>query len=57
MVNDGLFYDFLEYFMAIWYNLLPFGIVCDHLLYLSQFGMFGPRKIRQPWFWYILEAL
>jgi hypothetical protein len=32
MVNVGTFYDQLEYFKAIWYNLLPLGIVCDHLL-------------------------
>jgi hypothetical protein len=35
--------------MAIWYNLWPFEIVCGHLYYFSQFGMFGPRKIWQPW--------
>jgi hypothetical protein len=34
--------------MAICYNLWPFGIVCVHLVYFSQFGMFGPRKIWQP---------
>jgi hypothetical protein len=45
----GIFYDHLEYFMAIWYNLWPFGIVCDNLVYFTQFGMFGPRKIWQPW--------
>jgi hypothetical protein len=47
----------LVYLMTIW-NILwpfgiiyicPFGIVCGHLLYFSQFGMFGPRKIWQPW--------
>jgi hypothetical protein len=32
MSNVGIFYDHLEYFMAIWYNLWPFGIVCGHLL-------------------------
>jgi hypothetical protein len=48
MVNFGIIYDHLEYFMAIWYNLWPFGIVCGNLLYFSQFGMFGPRKIWQP---------
>jgi hypothetical protein len=31
----------LVYFMVIWYNLWPFGIVCGHLLYFFQFGMFG----------------
>jgi hypothetical protein len=35
MVNVGIFYDHLEYFMAISYNLRPFGIVCGHLLYFS----------------------
>jgi hypothetical protein len=48
MVNVGIFYDHLEYFMAIWYNLWLFGIVCGNLLYFSRFGMFGPRKIWQP---------
>jgi hypothetical protein len=42
-------FDHFEYFMAIWYNLWPFGIVCGHLLNFSQFGMFGPREIWQPW--------
>jgi hypothetical protein len=43
------------YFMTIWNNLRPFGIiygnngiVCGHLVYFSHFGMFGPRKIWQP---------
>jgi hypothetical protein len=49
MVNVGIFYVNLEYFMTIWYNLWPFGIVCGHLLHFYQFGMFGPRKIWQPW--------
>jgi hypothetical protein len=49
MVNVGIFYDHLQHFMAIWYNLWPFGIVCGHLLYFPQFGMFGPRKVWQPW--------
>jgi hypothetical protein len=34
MVNVGIFYDHFEYFMAIWYNLWPFGIVCGHLLHI-----------------------
>jgi hypothetical protein len=38
----------LEYFSAIWYNLWPFGTVCGQLVYLSRFGMFGPRNIWQP---------
>jgi hypothetical protein len=36
-------------FSVIWYNLWPFGIVCIHFVYFSRFGMFGPRKIWQPW--------
>jgi hypothetical protein len=35
--------------MVIWNNLWPLHIVCGHLLYFSQFGMLGPRKIWQPW--------
>jgi hypothetical protein len=46
--NDVIFYDHLEYFTAIWYNLHPFGIVCCHLAYIFRFGMFGLRKIWQP---------
>jgi hypothetical protein len=58
----GIFYDHSEYFTNIWniYDQLgifygrllqfwPFGIVCCHLVYSSCFGMFGPRKIWQPW--------
>jgi hypothetical protein len=44
MISVGIFYDHLEYFMAIWYNLWPFGKICRHLLYFSQFGMFRPNK-------------
>jgi hypothetical protein len=32
MENVYIFYDHLEYFMAIWYNLCQFGIVCGHLV-------------------------
>jgi hypothetical protein len=48
MENVGMFYDHCEYFTAIWYNLRPFGLVCGHLVYFSQFGMFGLRKLWQP---------
>jgi hypothetical protein len=34
---------------AIFYNVWPFGIVCGHLVYFSQFGMLVPRKIWQHW--------
>jgi hypothetical protein len=34
MLNFGICYDHLEYFMAIWYNSWPFGTVCGLLLYI-----------------------
>jgi hypothetical protein len=43
------FMIFLECFTDIWYNLWPFGIVCGHLIYFLRVGIFGPRKIWQPW--------
>jgi hypothetical protein len=49
MENVCIFYDHLEYFTAIWYILWTFGMICGHLVYFSRFGMFGPRKIWQPW--------
>jgi hypothetical protein len=39
----------LEYFTAIGYILWKFGIVCGHLVIFSVFGLFGRRKIWQPW--------
>jgi hypothetical protein len=57
MVNVGIFYDHLEYFMALWYNLWPSGIVCGHLLYFSRFGIFGPRKSGNPCLGIIIHAL
>jgi hypothetical protein len=47
--NVGIFYDHLIYFTAKLYILCPFGIVCVHVVYFSRLGMFGPRKIWQPW--------
>jgi hypothetical protein len=49
VVNVGVFYDHLEYLMAIWYNLWPFGIVCVHLVHFFQFWYHVPRKLWQPW--------
>jgi hypothetical protein len=49
MENVAIFYNHLEYFMAIWHNVWQFGIVCGHWVYFSHFGMFGPRQIWQPW--------
>jgi hypothetical protein len=47
METVGIYYDHLEYFTAILYNLWPFVINCGHLVYYFHFGMFGPRKIWQ----------
>jgi hypothetical protein len=44
MENVGIFYDRLEYFTDIWYNLWPFCIARGHLVYFSKFGMFGLGK-------------
>jgi hypothetical protein len=50
MVNVGIFYDYLAYFMAIGYNLWPFWYsLLSFVIFFPKFGMFGPRKIRQPW--------
>jgi hypothetical protein len=35
-------------FWSFWNNLLPFGIICGHLVYFSRFGMSGQRIIWQP---------
>jgi hypothetical protein len=37
MENVGIFYDHLEYFTAIWYNLWLFGVSCGHLVYFFPF--------------------
>jgi ABC-type spermidine/putrescine transport system permease subunit II len=44
MVNVGIFYDHLEYFTPIWYNLGPIGIVCGHLEYFSPFWYVWTKK-------------
>jgi hypothetical protein len=48
MANVGLFYDHLEYFMAIWYNFWPLGIVCGQLLYFSNLECLGQEKSGNP---------
>jgi hypothetical protein len=42
--NGAIFYDQFKYFAAIWYILWQFGIVCSHLVYFSDLGMFGQEK-------------
>jgi hypothetical protein len=49
MKNVRIFYEHSEQFTAVWYILRSFGTVCVHLVYFSHFGMFGTRKIWQPW--------
>jgi hypothetical protein len=56
MDNLGIFYDHLVSFTAIGNILWPFGIFYGHLVYFSYFGMFGPRKIWQPWGMYVQEG-
>jgi hypothetical protein len=53
--NLGIFLGALEwkmlaYFTAVRYKLWPFGILYGRLVTLFCFGIFGPRKIWQPWF-------
>jgi hypothetical protein len=50
MEKVNIYYDHWEYlwpFGITYGRLLP--IVCGHLVYFPHFGMFGPRKIWQPW--------
>jgi ABC-type spermidine/putrescine transport system permease subunit II len=47
MENLGIFYDNLVYFTAIGNSLGPVGIFCGHLVYISPFWYFVPRKIWQ----------
>jgi hypothetical protein len=48
MVNVGIFYGHLEYFMAIWYNLWPVGIVCGHLLFFPNLECLGKENSGNP---------
>jgi hypothetical protein len=48
MVNVGTFDDHLEYFMAIWYNLWPFGIVFGHLVYFPNLACLDHEKSGNP---------
>jgi hypothetical protein len=44
------FYSYVEYFTATLYNVWRlFGIDCDQMVYFPRCGMFGTRKIWQPW--------
>jgi hypothetical protein len=49
MDNVGIFYDQLEFFTAVWYILLPFGIVCVLIWYIFfRLGMSGSKKSGNP---------
>jgi hypothetical protein len=48
MENVGIFYDRLEYFTAIWYNLWPFGIAYNHLVYFPNLVCLGQEKSGNP---------
>jgi hypothetical protein len=45
MGNVVILYDHLEYFTANWYNLLPFGIFCGHLVYFLRFGIWTKKNL------------
>jgi hypothetical protein len=49
MADVDIFYGPSDYFTAIWYILLPFGIFYGYLVYVSPFWYAVPRKIWQPW--------
>jgi hypothetical protein len=46
--NLGILYEHLVYLTSIGNILWPFGIFCGHLVNISPFWYFGPRKIWQP---------
>jgi hypothetical protein len=48
MENVGIFYGHLEYFTAIRYNLLPFGIICGHLVNFSNLVCLDQEKSGNP---------
>jgi hypothetical protein len=43
-----IFYGHLEYFMAIWDILWPFGTFCVHLVHFSVFGIMYEEKSGNP---------
>jgi hypothetical protein len=46
--NVGIFYDHLEYFTAVRYNLWQFGIVCSYLVHFSRFGILYQENSGNP---------
>jgi hypothetical protein len=45
--HDKIIQYFPQYSMTIWYIFGSFGSFGMYIV--SRFGMFGPRKIWQPW--------
>jgi hypothetical protein len=48
MENVRIFYGYFEYFTAIWYNLLSFGIFCGRMVILPRFAMLYQEKSGNP---------
>jgi hypothetical protein len=48
MENVVIFFDHLEYFTAIWYNLWPFVIVCGNLAYFNVLVYLDQEKSGNP---------
>jgi phosphotransferase system glucose/maltose/N-acetylglucosamine-specific IIC component len=43
--NVVIFYDHLEYFTAIWYNLWPFGIFCGYLVFFTFWYVWTKKNL------------
>jgi hypothetical protein len=43
-----IFYDHLDYFTVIWYNLWPFGIVCGLLVFFPRLVCLDQEKSGNP---------
>jgi hypothetical protein len=46
--NDGIFYDYSEYFTVIWYILWPFGNVVVIWYIFPRFGILRQEKSGNP---------
>jgi hypothetical protein len=48
MTNVCIFYDHLECFTAIWYDIWPIGIVCSRLVYFYILVCLDQEKSGNP---------
>jgi hypothetical protein len=48
MENVGVYYDHVEYFTAIWYNLWPFVKNCGHLVFFPTLLCLDREKSGNP---------